>query len=520
MRLIEPLRWYAAIGGALLLAAVGTTQAQCIGDCSNDSHVAFDEIMVGVGLALGSTGLEACSAFGGNDGVVTVGDVVSSVNSALSACSADCGDCSDGNACTTERCDGGQCVHEQVTCADDGNECTAEICEPASGCHGRNVENGTLCASGTGYCQGGACSAFQCTVNSHCEDHNVCTTNKCINHSCVSTSVTCASDGNECSAEVCDPTSGCGSHNVQDGTVCNDGAGSCESGGCVAFPCITNTDCEDGNLCTTNACANNSCTSTAVVCQDDGNDCTAEACNPASGCGSHNVQDGTACSSGAGSCQSGVCSVTEVIQYQQNFETLDPTSSSALGSDKWVVYGNVFDATGKYKYGYGPYPAPNGGAAFSAIVVDQGGPEQGAQQLSIYDDYNNMDHSKGYRIESNVYRERKITADDVGTTIRFSFDAKRGNINEATDPLCPCTSTALAFIKTLNPAAGYATTNFIQQNATALPTTWGRYSLTIELNAGLVNQLLQVGFSTNATYFQPSAVFYDNIKVISVATTP
>lgn len=161
---------------------------------------------------------------------------------------------------------------------------------------------------------------------------------------------------------------------------------------------------------------------------------------------------------------------------------------------------------------------PNGGSAFSALVADQGGAGQGDQQVSIYNDYENTDHAEGHRIESNVFRERRITAADVGNTLTFSFDAKRGNINDPADPLCPCTSTAVAFIKTLNPAAGFATTNFVKEGTTAIPNTWNRYTLTLTVGSGLVNQLLQVGFSTNATNYEPSAVFYDNVQVSSAPT--
>jgi hypothetical protein len=197
-------------------------------------------------------------------------------------------------------------------------------------------------------------------------------------------------------------------------------------------------------------------------------------------------------------------------------------SDSALADDGWVVFGNVFDGvTGRYRYGYGAFPAPNGGdPGFSHIDTGQGGPEQGAQQLAIFSDYNNMDHANGDLIESNVFRERRVTAEDVGNTITFSFDAKRGNINDPADPLCPCTSTAAAFIKTLNPAAGFATTNLVEEETTEIPDTWDRYTLTLAIDAGLEGQLLQVGFTTDATLYQPSAIFYDNIEVSSSPTGP
>lgn len=280
-------------------------------------------------------------------------------------------------------------------------------------------------------------------------------------------------------------------------------------------------DCSDDDGCTTDVCTDGQCVNDPIVCPDDGEECTAELCDPLAGCGSSNVGDGTACDDGAGSCQGGVCTSLAVITYEQDFEELDAMSNTALADDGWVVFGNVFDGvTGRYLYGYGAFPAPNGGTAFSAIESGQGGPGQGEQQLSIYNDYENQDHAVGRRIESNVFQERRITAADVGTTLVFSFDAKRGKINDPADPLCPCTSTAAAFIKTLNPAAGFATTNLIKQETTAIPQTWERYTLTLAIDAPLLNQLLQIGFTSTATLFQPSSVLYDNLEVRREPTIP
>lgn len=189
--------------------------------------------------------------------------------------------------------------------------------------------------------------------------------------------------------------------------------------------------------------------------------------------------------------------------YSQNFEGLVIASPTALSGDGWVVYGNVFTPGNVYMYGYGPFPAPNGGNAFSDIDTGQGGAAQGAQQLSIYSDYNNGDHANGNWIESNVYREQTITAGDVDGYWIFQFDAKLGNL------VAP--STAFAFIKTLNPAAGYATTNFKPLYTTQLPGTWHTYEIGILITPDLVGQLMQFGFANKATSYVSSGVFYDNV---------
>lgn len=193
-----------------------------------------------------------------------------------------------------------------------------------------------------------------------------------------------------------------------------------------------------------------------------------------------------------------------LTEYVQDFESLDPDDPDALFNDEWSIFGNVFTSMGDFIRGYGPFPAPNHDAGFSGLVTDQGGDEQGGVQLNIYNDYNNVgDHEAGNLVESNVYQEQVITAGDVGSLWFFRFDAKRGNIVPP--------STAIAFIKTLDPGAGFALTNFITEDTSVIPDTWGTYILSIEIDAGLVGQLLQIGFANTAKNFEPSAVFYDNI---------
>lgn len=199
-------------------------------------------------------------------------------------------------------------------------------------------------------------------------------------------------------------------------------------------------------------------------------------------------------------------SQADLASYSQDFEGLVQADPGALGNDGWLVFGNVFDSGGGYLYGYGVFPAPNNSGGFSAIASGQGGPAQGAQQLSIYSDYNSLEHINmtGNLVESNVFQEQTVAAGDVGSTWQFDFDAKLGNLGGA--------STALAFIKTLDPNAGYATTNFITTNMTVIPGTWDSYSLTIAIDPGLVGQILQFGFACTASNAEPSGVFYDNIN--------
>ena len=113
-------------------------------------------------------------------------------------------------------------------------------------------------------------------------------------------------------------------------------------------------------------------------------------------------------------CLAPTASWADLAPYSQDFEGLDQADPAALADDGWLVFGNVFDPDGSYLYGYGPFPAPNGGPGFSGIDVGQGGPAQGDQQLVVYSDYNNGDHGNGNFIEANVFQEQMVGAADVG----------------------------------------------------------------------------------------------------------
>jgi hypothetical protein len=193
-----------------------------------------------------------------------------------------------------------------------------------------------------------------------------------------------------------------------------------------------------------------------------------------------------------------------ITPYYQDFEGLVQTDPAALSGDGWLVFGNVFDPLGGYLYGYGTFPAPNDGLAFCQVTVEQGGDDQGAQQLVVFSDYENGDHGNGNTIESNIFQEQTIDAGAVGQTWTFIFNAKRGNLEGV--------STAGAFIKTLDPTNGWVLTNFIDADMTTIPETWGGYSVSITIDSGLIGQILQIGFYNTGTGYQGSGIYYDNIS--------
>jgi len=74
-------------------------------------------------------------------------------------------------------------------------------------------------------------------------------------------------------------------------------------------------------------------------------------------------------------------------------------------------------------------------------------------------------------------------------------------------------STALAFIKTLDPNAGFALTNFLTVDTAVFPSLWQEgVAIDLGIDAGLSGQILQFGFLNTASNSAPTAVFYDNVS--------
>jgi len=223
--------------------------------------------------------------------------------------------------------------------------------------------------------------------------------------------------------------------------------------------------------------------------------------------------------------------------YTQDFEGVNADDPSALGAEGFVYFADVWGKAGGsdaevgvdiFLYSYGPAPAPNGGPAFSAVAGGEGGVNQGAQYLNIYSDYNNPDQAAGgacgpsnsCTINTSVFQESTIAAGDIGDTYTFTFDAKspfEGGISDAVLDNGGNTSkptSATAFIKTLDPGAGFATTNDIRVDMTEISNTdWATFSISLDLTDPLLEgQLIQFGFNTVTTQYDDSGVYYDNIS--------
>ena len=59
----------------------------CVGDCDHSGAVTIDELVTGVGIALGTRPLAGCPSFDCNgDGQVSVAEIIAAVTAALTAC--------------------------------------------------------------------------------------------------------------------------------------------------------------------------------------------------------------------------------------------------------------------------------------------------------------------------------------------------------------------------------------------------------------------------------------------------
>ena len=234
-------------------------------------------------------------------------------------------------------------------------------------------------------------------------------------------------------------------------------------------------------------------------------------------------------------------SIAAITPYSQDFESMSlggQFESSELSVDGWQVGGNVFSGNpsgasqyGDFLYFYGWFPAPNStSGSFSAVQAgDTTKDDTGTNYLMVYNDYNNSwAHEEGQIVNAVFAKETFISYEDIGETLTFRFDAKRpkaiddgvgGDSSHAVGNNCESICSSNAFIRTLDPASGYQTSNIIIEETTTISQTdWSSYTLSLELTDPLlIGQLLLVGFENFATNYENSAVYYDNISISTSA---
>jgi hypothetical protein len=212
---------------------------------------------------------------------------------------ADCPD--DGTFCNgTEVCVAGVCGHTGNPCSEDTCDCTKVTCEEAndkcvkSADPAYSCDDGTFC-NGAEYCDLAAAGPGTCCVSpgNPCQSPLQCNEDKNMCVGCLD-SAKC-NDGQFCNGvETCDPvTQVCtpGTNPCVDPTPLDCAHRSCNEIADVCVDTLTDSDCNDGIACTTDACdptnpaANptTGCVNTPVnaVCNDL-NECTNDSCVPTS----------------------------------------------------------------------------------------------------------------------------------------------------------------------------------------------------------------------------------------------
>jgi len=253
----------------------------------------------------------------------------------------------------------------------------------------------------------------------------------------------------------------------------------------------------------------------------------------------------------------------QIVPFADDFEAMAVSDGgSDLADAGWLVGGNVFatvDASGNVladpfsapKFFYGLFTAPNGGPGFSSVATGDGHPgatDASGNYLNIYSDYNccglGTATAEGHGnatdiVNSIVLKQFPIVTADIGKTVTLAFDVKRpefqddgfgtdtsaaigngcsgnfdmsGNLSGyATSDVCA----ASAFIKTLDPGAGFAETNLVVLDTTTVSQSdWTSVSITLDITDPLLDgQLLQIGFQNFAQDFNNTGVYYDNVTL-------
>jgi hypothetical protein len=198
------------------------------------------------------------------------------------------------------------------------------------------------------------------------------------------------------------------------------------------------------------------------------------------------------------------------LSYSNDFE------SYTTGDIAGFSIGNIVNGGAGWFAGT---PAPGDYNNGYSAIVNEGGVAQGSQQISVFNDYNAWspfgDGMSNVTIQAFVSTDvGAITADMVGNTYNFTFDAKLGNIEAP--------SQAEAFVKVLksSDASYIELANNVFDSDANLTTDWSGGSISLLVDAGMVGELLQLGFNNTATDYDPSAVYYDNLNFSTAVPVP
>lgn len=233
-------------------------------------------------------------------------------------------DISDGDACTFDRCVGGQVVHEPP--APPADKCTISVCDPKTGVTATRsaADDGTACTADACDPSTGVVTHTTITV---LDDNDPCTKDACdpttgnVSHTAIPNCTGCATDSDcddklPCTKDTC--TAGqCSHDNLPPKTSCSnnlscDGEELCDAnGGCQ--PGIPPAQ-DDGDACTIDSCNEMTGVTHTPVNPDDGKPCTDDVCDPKTGVSNTPRMDCASCTTAAdcgtllpSACQSVTC---------------------------------------------------------------------------------------------------------------------------------------------------------------------------------------------------------------------
>lgn len=200
-------------------------------------------------------------------------------------------------------------------------------------------------------------------------------------------------------------------------------------------------------------------------------------------------------------------SAIAAIEFSDDFESYPINDGSNMGDlgGGWLLFVNVFansPSCDPYLYGYGVFPAPNRSDAISNIIAGDTG-----NAFNVFSDYSNGDHGNNNCIETNLFQERNVTADDLGS-YTYRFDT------QVPGPLGTDVQ-AYGYIKLLDQNT-FETLVF-----ESVPTdTAGVKTLSIELDEATEGRILQWGFSNVASNYEASGRLYDNVEFAPTVVAP
>ena len=239
-------------------------------DCTDNvcSEGACDHPPLATGTACGDATVSDCDNADSCDGI---GACLANFEPDTTVCRDATNECDLAESCTGQSaaCPADQHVGDGTPCNSDGNDCTDNVCS-AGECEHPPLATGTACGDASvsdcdsaDSCDGnGACLANFEPDTTACRD----ATNECdVAESCTGQSAHCPADehlpnGLSCSNDLfCDGAETCQTGTCQTGSLpCVDQA-HCDELGQSCLECVSNAECDDNDICTSDACSENIC---------------------------------------------------------------------------------------------------------------------------------------------------------------------------------------------------------------------------------------------------------------------